>query len=185
IAQGHMVQIGEQFFWLQRVVATGIDIAHLTRIDTKEGTFNADFYFWIRYAGGDDLPSRIEFSDFTGTFDAAHPLRSSVEDGINYRVWHLSGNFKTNFNLHDYPFDTQALVIRLRNRDHPRDQIVYAIDTFGLQLDVSGRSGGNADAFSDLQLWRVVTVVPFVASSSIQSTLGEPALFGTSNRTEY
>lgn len=185
IALGHMVQIGDQFFWLQRVVATGIDIAHLDRVDTKEGTFHADFYFWIRYAHGDDLPSEVEFADFTGTFDPAHPLRSSVEEGIDYRLWRVSGTFKANFNLHDYPFDTQALVIRLRNREHPREQIAYAIDRSGLQLDQSGRAAGNSDAFSDLQLWRVVVVAPFVASSSIQSTLGEPALFGTSSRTEY
>jgi ABC-type branched-subunit amino acid transport system substrate-binding protein len=185
IALGHMVQIGDKFFWLQRVVSTGIDLARLSRVDTKEGTFNADFYFWLRYAGSDDLPSQIEFSDFSGSFDAARPLRSSVENGINYRLWHLAGNFKTNFNLHDYPFDTQALVIRMRNREYPREQIVYAIDTSGLQLDESGRTSGNSDAFADLQLWRVVTVAPFVASFSIRSTLGEPALFGTSNRTEY
>jgi branched-chain amino acid transport system substrate-binding protein len=185
IALGHMVQIGEQFFWLQRVVATGIDIARLDRVDTKDGSFYADFYFWIRYAGGDDLPSQVEFSDFTGSFDAAHPLRSSVDQGIDYRLWRVRGNFKTNFNLHDYPFDTQALVIRLRNRDHPREQIAYAIDTAGLQLDRSGRSAKDSGAFNDLQLWRVRSVAPFAASSSIQSTLGEPALFGTTNRTEY
>jgi hypothetical protein len=185
IMLGHMVQIGDQFFWLQRVVATGIDLARLDRVDTKEGTFHADFYFWMRYAHGDTLPTEVEFADFSGTFDPAHPLRSSVEEGIDYRVWRVSGTFKGNFNLHAYPFDTQALVIRLRNREHPREQIAYAIDTSGLTLDPSGRSIGNPEAFSDLQLWRVVVVAPFVASSSIQSTLGEPALFGTSNRTEY
>jgi branched-chain amino acid transport system substrate-binding protein len=185
IALGHMVQIGDQFFWLQRVVSTGIDLAQLNRIDTKEGTFSADFYLWLRYAGGDDLPSQVAFSDFSGTFDADHPLRSGVEDGITYRLWHVSGTFKASLNLHDYPFDTQALVIRLRNREHPREQIAYAIDTFGLRLDASGRSSARSDAFRDLQLWQVVTVAPFVSSYSIQSTLGEPALFGTSSRTEY
>jgi ABC-type branched-subunit amino acid transport system substrate-binding protein len=185
IAQGHMVQIGEQFFWLQRVVSTGINIARINAIDTKDGTFNADFYLWIRYAGGDDLPSQIEFSDFEGNFDAAHPLRASVEDGIDYKLWRVNGTFKASFNLHDYPFDTQALVIRLQNREHPHDQIVYAIDTFGLEADARGLAGRNSDAFSDLQLWQVVTVAPFVTSFSIQSALGQPALFGTANRTEY
>jgi ABC-type branched-subunit amino acid transport system substrate-binding protein len=184
MAQGHIVQIGERFFWLQRVVSTGIDIARLNWIDTKDGSFNADFFLWMRYAAGDDLPSHIEFSDFTGSFDAAHPLRASVEDGIDYRLWRARGTFKASFNLHDYPFDTQALVIRLRNRDHPRDQIVYAIDTFGLQADQHGPPGAG-DAYADLQLWQVVNVAPFVTSFSIQSALGQPALFGTRNRTEY
>ena len=182
---GHIVQIKDDFYWLQRVVYTGIDITHLNRIDIKEGTFNADFYLWMRCADGDDMPSQIELSGFSGNFDASRPLQSGREDGLDYRLWRVSGNFKANFDLHDYPFDTQALLIRLQNRDHPREQIAYAIDTFGLQLDRRGQSGGSSDAFRDLQLWHVVAVRPFVDSFSVQSTLGKPELFGTANRTEY
>ena len=185
IAQGRIVQIGEQFFWLQRVVATGIDAARLDRIDTKDGSFNADFYLWMRYGSGDDLPGQVEFSDFSGSFDPAHPLRSNEEDGMAYRLWHIRGTFKANFNLHDYPFDTQALVIRLRNREHPREQIAYAIDTAGMQLDASGHASKTNSAFSDLQLWRVSAVAPFASTYSIQSSLGEPALLGSTSRTEY
>lgn len=182
IAQGHIVRLGDRFFWLQRVVSTGINLVQLDRVDIKEGTFRADFYLWLRYASGDDLPSHIGLADFNGIFDVAHPLRSSVEDGIEYRLWRINGTFKASFNLHDYPFDTQALVIRVQNRDYPSDQIVYAIDTFGLQADARNL---DADAFKELQLWHVVNVAPFVTASSIQSALGQPALFGTPNRTEY
>jgi hypothetical protein len=185
IELAHMVQIGEQFYWLQRVVHTGIDITHLNRIDIKEGTFNADFYLWMRYADGDDLPTQIEFSGFSGSFDINKPLQSGVEDGLDYRLWRVSGNFKANFDLHDYPFDTQKLLIRLQNRDHPREQISYAIDTFGLRLDRQGLSAGSGDAFRDLQLWQLTGVRPFVDSFSVQSTLGKPALFSTANRTEF
>ncbi len=186
IKQGHMVQIGEKFYWLQRVVYTGIDITHLDRIDAKEGTFNADFYLWMRYAEGDNLPSQIELTGFSGAFESDHPLQSSQEEGQDYRLWRVSGKFKANFDLHDYPFDTQTLLIRLQNRDHPREQIAYAIDTFGLQLDRRGKSSVDIqEAFRDLQQWHVTAVRPFVDFFSIESTLGKPALFGTSNRTEY
>lgn len=182
---GHIVQIKDDFFWLQRVVYTGIDITNLNGIDVKEGTFNAEFYLWMRYADGDDWPSQIALSDFSGSFDAGKPLQSGQEDGLDYRLWRVSGKFKANFDLHDYPFDTQALLIRLQNRDHPREQIAYAIDTFGLHLDRRGESAGSSDAFRNLQLWHVVAVRPFVDSFSVQSTLGKPELFGTANRTEY
>jgi branched-chain amino acid transport system substrate-binding protein len=183
--QGHILEIGEEFYWLQRIVATGIDIVRLNAIDIKAGTFNADFYFWMRYADGDASPERIEFPGFLGKFDGEHPLKSSVVDGTVYRLWRMSGDFKGDFDLHDYPFDTQALVIRMRNVAFPRERIAYAIDTFGLKLDDVRRSVSNGEAFRDLQLWRAIAVRPFTETFSIQSTLGNPALFETPNRMEY
>ena len=182
---GHLVQVDDRFFWLQRLVATGIDLTHVSSIDIKTGTFNAEFYFWLRYDAGDDLPSEVEFSDFSGNFDPARPLQSVTENGIAYRLWRLRGDFKADYNLHDYPFDTQALVIRLRNRGQPRELISYAIDTFGLKLDTAGKSATSNEAFRDLQLWKVIAVRPFAEGFTIPSTLGNPTLFATANRTEY
>ncbi len=59
IAAGRIVTIGDRFFWLQRVVYAGINIAHLGGIDIKARTFNADVYVWLRYGGDDDAPTHI------------------------------------------------------------------------------------------------------------------------------
>ena len=184
--QGHIVQLGEQFYWLQRVVYTGIDVIHLNRVDVREGTFNADLYLWMRYAGTDDIPARIEFPDLAKRFDPAHPLQAGQEDGLNYRIYRLNGDFKANFDLHDYPFDTQSLLIRLVNPDHPRDEVAYVTDAFGLRLGTASLSHTDgSDAYRNLQLWHVTSVRPFVETVSVSSTLGKPALFSTRNRTEY
>ena len=184
--QGHIVQIGEEFYWLQRVVYTGIDITQLNRVDIKEGTFSADFYLWMRYGGGDDLPTDVEFTGFSGAFDPARPLQSGREDGLNYRLYRVSGTFKANFDLHDYPFDRQSLLIRLMNRSRPLDEVTYVIDTFGLQLDKPGRPpADSSDAYRNLQLWHVTDAHPFVDAFSVRSTLGKPALFDTASRVEY
>ena len=184
--EGHIVQLNEEFYWLQRVVYTGIDITRLNRVDIREGTFNADFYLWMRYGGTDDLPTQIEFSDFSGSFDPAHPLQSGREDGLNYRLYRVSGNFKANYDLHDYPFDKQSLLIRLQNRSHPLQEVAYVIDSFGLQLYQPDRPPpSGSEAFRNLQLWHATTVRPFVDAFSISSTLGKPALFDTASRNEY
>ena len=183
--QGHIVQIGEEFFWLQRVVYTGIELTRLNRVDVKEGTFTADFYLWMRYAGTDNLPTQVKFSDFTGSFDPAKPLQSRVEDGLNYRLYQVSGTFKANYDLHDYPFDQQSLLIRLQSQSHPLQEIAYVIDAFGLQLDKPGHSAAASEAFRNLEVWQPVAVRPFVDSFSVSSTLGEPALFDTANRIVY
>jgi len=183
--QGHVVRIDNELYWLQRVVYTGIDITYLNQVNERNGTFNAEFYLWMRYGGDDDLPTHVEFSGFSGDFDPAKPLESSQEDGLNYRLYKVNGTFKANFDLHDYPFDSQSLAIHLRNQDHPRDEIAYIIDTFGLQLDRPKLPDSESDAYRSLQLWRVDSVRRFVDSFSISSTLGKPGLFSTANRTEY
>jgi branched-chain amino acid transport system substrate-binding protein len=182
---GHIVRIGGEFFWLQRVVYTGIEPIRLSGVDVKDGVFSGDFYHWMRYSGADDLPTHVKFSDFSGSFDPARPLQSRVEDGLNYRLYQVSGTFKADFDLHDYPFDRQSLLIRLQNQSHPVQEIAYVIDAFGLQLDKPGHDPAASAAFRNLELWHVIAVDPFVEAFSVSSTLGEPALFDTSNRVEY
>ncbi len=180
------VQIGGAPYSIQRVVYTGIDIIHLNRVDVRDGTFNAEFYLWMRYGGEDDSPTKIEFSGFLGSFDPTRPLQSERLGGLNYRLYRLSGNFKGNFDLHDYPFDRQGLLIHLQNRDYARDQVFYVVDTAGLRSGPqAGGASGDDDAFRDLQLWHVLGIRSFVDSFSIRSTLGKPTLFSTADRTEY
>jgi hypothetical protein len=52
-----VIRVRQQFYWLQRVVYTGIDINQISRVDTSKGTFTFDFYLWFRYAGDDEVRS--------------------------------------------------------------------------------------------------------------------------------
>jgi len=161
---GHIVNIGDRFFWLQRVVYAGIDIVHLGSIDLKAGTFNVDFYLWLRYGGHDDLPSHIELPSLQrGSFDPARPAETGKQDDLNYRVWRVSGDIKAEFDLHDFPFDSQSLLVRFQNHEAPREQIAYVIDTSGLHLHRPDPGPvGARSAFRDLQLWHVADIRYFV-----------------------
>jgi branched-chain amino acid transport system substrate-binding protein len=182
---GHIVNIGDRFFWLQRVVYAGIDIAHLGSIDLKAGT--VDFYLWLRYGGHDDLPSHIELPGLQrGSFDPAHPAETGKQDDLNYRVWRVSGDIKAEFDLHDFPFDSQSLLVRFQNHEAPREQIAYVIDTSGLHLHRPDPGPvGARSAFRDLQLWHVADIRYFVDAFSISSTQGKTAFFDTDDRNEY
>jgi len=183
---GHVVQIGNVLYWVQRVVYTGIDVTHLSDVDVRNGTFQAQFYLWMRYAGTDNLPTNVEFPDLKGSFDPAHPDETGIEDRLNYRLYRVQGTFKDSYDLHDFPFYQQHLLLRLQNRQQPREQIAYVIDTFGLHTRDAGISARqNSAAFRDLQLWHVQAVRPFIEAFSISSTIGKPELFDTANRIEY
>ena len=78
VRMGYIVSLGSRQYWLQRVVYTGIDINRVNRIDVKQGTFNIDFYLWMRYSGEDDTPTQMEFPAFLrkGGFDPKRVLKT-------------------------------------------------------------------------------------------------------------
>lgn len=118
---GNILAVGNDYFWRQYVVYTGMDITRLSQLDQKNFTFTADFYLWFRYAKNADLKN-ITFpgakSSVTGQsiFEPDHPIESGITDnGLNYRLYRVRGLFKTRFDLRDYPFDSQKLAIALQN----------------------------------------------------------------------
>jgi hypothetical protein len=186
-AKGRVVSFGARHYWLQRAVYTGIDINRVNRIDVKQGTFNIDFYLWMRFAGADDAPTRVEFPALLdkGAFDPMRPTQTGQEDGLNYRLYRVSGDFKASFDLHDYPFDIQKLLLHFQNTEQRRELVTYVIDRFGLRLTGEEASTVEDDAYSGLQLWRFLQLNYYVNALSSGSTLGKPSLFEAGARTEH
>ena len=185
--KGYVLSFGDQHYWVQRVVYTGIDIVRLNRIDVKQGTFNVDFYLWMRFAGEGDGQTQVQFPTLLDrdAFDPARPLQSGQEDGLNYRLYRISGDFKTRYELHNYPFDTQQLLLHFRNTQQRRELITYVIDRFGLRLADERTSLVEDGAYSGLELWRFLGLRYFVDSLSSGSTLGKAALFDSGLKTEF
>jgi branched-chain amino acid transport system substrate-binding protein len=79
---------------------------------------------------GDTDPAEIQFPDMRqGDFDPALPVvRHELPDGAVYRLWHLRGEFRNEFDLHRFPFDRQTVAMRLFNTRAASDRIVYALD---------------------------------------------------------
>jgi branched-chain amino acid transport system substrate-binding protein len=185
--KGHVASFGNRHYWIQHVVYTGIDIVRLNRIDVKQGTFNVDFYLWMRFAGDDDGQTQVQFPALldAGTFDPARPLQIGQEDGLNYRLYRINGDFKARYELHNYPFDTQQLLLHFRNTQQRQELVTYVIDRFGLRLADDRSSLVEDGAYSGLELWRFVRLRYFVDSLSSGSTLGKAALFDSGLKTEF
>jgi branched-chain amino acid transport system substrate-binding protein len=133
---GAVVPIADgRFARFQRVVYTGIYLNEIARLDLLQSSFTADFYLWLRSAAaadrsGDAHPAEIQFPDMRrGDFDPTLPaLRRDLQDGSVYRLWHVRGEFRNEFDLHRFPFDRQTLAVRLFNSRAASDRIVYALD---------------------------------------------------------
>ena len=187
---GNILAVGDDYFWRQHVVYTGMDITRLSQLEQKSSRFAADFYLWFRYAEDADL-SNVTFpgakSSVTGQpiFSFDRPIESGTsEDGLNYRLYRVRGLFKTGFDLRDYPFDRQQLEIALQNGKTPSNRLMYVIDTFGLRLPQADATSQNID-FKIPELWKFKGLQYARETFRTTSTEGNPQLFNTDNRVDY
>src|SRR5262249_33577163 len=118
----------------QRVVYTGVYVNEVPRLDIARSAFTADIYLWMRFARGDASddtdPTAIDFPDLLqGNFNAKRPsLERDLDDGTTYRLWRMRGEFKNDFDLHNYPLDRQTLAIRFFNAQAASDRLIYVQD---------------------------------------------------------
>ena len=183
LAAGHVIRIRQNFYWLQRVVYTGIDINQISRVDTSKGTFTADFYLWFRYAG-DDAVRDVELNAATekSPYEPKAPLLEQRIKGLHYSLYRVRGDFHAVYDFHDYPFDSQSLTLRLTNPRLTREQVIYAIDTFGLRLP---STDGGVSNLRPLANWDFTHILYGSDSLSSHSTRGQPGAFHTNYETQF
>jgi ABC-type branched-subunit amino acid transport system substrate-binding protein len=123
-----------EFYRLQRVVQTGTFLNVIPHVNVAKSSFGADFYLWLRYArdagpGAAD-PVDIGFPDMlSGSFKPSEPAETTeMDDGTEYRLWRIQGEFRNEFDLRRFPYDRQHLQIQFFNTRASSDRIVYVLD---------------------------------------------------------
>jgi branched-chain amino acid transport system substrate-binding protein len=185
-----------RFARLQRVAYAGIYVNEIPRVDLPHSSFIADFYFWLRSAArpGEIDASEIQFPDMRrGDFDPALPaVRRDLPDGSVYRLWHVRGEFRNEFDLHRFPFDQQTLALRLFNTRAASDRIVYAVDRRAAATAAPGPQAGasvpqaaderlpsvSPGAFRALTQWHALWTEARRDVLVTPSALGDPLLLG-------
>jgi branched-chain amino acid transport system substrate-binding protein len=159
------------YYRLQRVVQTGTYLNLIPRVDVAKSSFGADFYLWLRFAGdaGPDASDPVDISFpgmLSGRFDPNAPAEATVmADGAQYRLWRVQGEFRSDFDLHRFPFDRQTLQLRFFNARASSDHIIYVLDrrsrTNNLPAaPISPNSGGSGAA----------SAAPLAAVTDVQSS---------------
>jgi branched-chain amino acid transport system substrate-binding protein len=213
LASGEVFEaIPGRFVRRQRVVYTGVFINEMPRVDMSRASFSADFYLWMRFApdAGPNTfdPTDIRFSGvISGTFNRATPSEErSMPDGTVYRLWHVDGEFRNDFDLRLFPFDRQVMRLAFFNSRADANRVVYVLDRGSLRggglqplAPTAGDGGLSAHAataaetsasvvspiaFRELSQWQPIAASELRENLVTESPLGYPAQFGAERARE-
>ena len=179
LEEGNILVIDDHFMYKTTVIYTGIDINELSNIDSRNGTFSADFYLWFRHRGSLDY-SKIEFLNAAKDIHLNDAIMEMDIDAVSYSAYRVKGDFQEAFTFRDYPFDSQTLSIRFRHKNLDSNRLLFVADDIGMQRD-----GGKAPVESPIKHsildpageWHLQDVLVFSDISATDSTLGNPRMF--------
>jgi hypothetical protein len=104
--------------------------------DIKTGTFTADFF--LSLTSHEPMPA-INLVGSNGKLDEAKEV---IADKPTFKLYRLSGKFKSPPSLRQYPFDAQSLKIVLEDDVHGIDQLRFSVDKERVQLARGFRAMG-------------------------------------------
>ncbi|MFJ7960681.1 hypothetical protein ACIQ62_30750 [Streptomyces sp. NPDC096319] len=114
----------------------GAYVTDLYGFDVSPRTINADFWLWSVCPTADlDVTRRLEF---VNAKDASQSDRSVERVGNEY--WSqvkVSGTFRQEFDLREYPFDEQNVKIRIEDSEYDSSQFTYVADNANSGYDHS------------------------------------------------
>src|SRR3989338_527607 len=102
-------------------VETAIYVLNLGKFDVATGSFTADFY----------LDMKCQEKCNVGDFEFMNGRASSVDkiiDEDTEKFYRIQGNFNSNVDLKDFPFDSQKMQIIIEDKLNSIDKIKYVQD---------------------------------------------------------
>ncbi len=186
VETGHMLLMDNQYSHVTNVVYTGLDMIEISNLDLNDDSVTLDFYIWFRHQGDFDAENIVFINSFDD-IQLGDPIAEEEIAGYSYKAYRVKGNFTTDFQFQDYPFDTQQLVIRFRHANETRDRLIYVRDDVGMQ-------GSNSDSiiqrFNNTHVFEISGWTPsrafiFQDIARSDTTLGNPRFFETSLDIEY
>ena len=176
VVKGDLVLLGSNLLKEARIVYCGMELNHISHLKLKDSSYNADFYLWFRYKG-DFNPQNIIILNARDPIKLGQPLSSVKIKDMTVEAYHIKGTFQNIFDLHDFPFLKLQLKINFRHNTYTRDQLIYAVDPFGLPdnlmkkklLKIKGAIGW----------WFVDNMELYQDVLTNKSSLGAPEIFSS------
>jgi|GEM_PF-1627500 len=122
------------------VVYTGLLPERIEAIDAATGTARLTFDLWFRFQGTPPVAD-IVFANAAEPIRLGEPTETVSTNGIEYRLYHVSGRFKGNFDGRPLVPGHLATGIQFTHRTLSREQLIYVVDAGGRSVtDTSAES---------------------------------------------
>ncbi|MBI3272814.1 MAG: hypothetical protein HYZ53_27755 [Planctomycetes bacterium] len=163
-------------------VLIGLYVLDFWGLDVSKGLFYTDFYVWFRWKDEKFDPSGIEYMNAQGKVDIQENEKLVVGDQ-HYVCLRVRGQFRGNFPLHKYPFDSQKLTIEIEHQMMETYQMVFVADRE--MYDGTSRDLNLQGREQDLRIagWTVRGVAQEVDTHRYETDWGHPR--PTGKQTDY
>jgi len=112
-------------------VLVGVYVLNVGKVDLSTGGYTVDFYLSMRCAAAKCDLGNFEFMN-------GRAVSSRLEENsTNERFWRIQADLYENLDLHDYPFDSHTLVIRIEDVSLTTQNLTYAPDPSNSGVDPS------------------------------------------------
>ena len=179
-----VVTLGDRILYRVDVVRVGVRGRRFGAIDFNEGTFEFDFHLWFRQAGNDlGSVEDVVFNNALGPIDLGEPVEEFRAGEEHYRLYRARGSFRAD--TLDAPYGRHVLALSLHHRWRTRDDLVFAVDSVGMNL---GRRGAHASRFRRAEellgdgSWTVANSI-FFESAVEEHALGHPRFLAGASAT--
>jgi hypothetical protein len=107
-------------------VTVGLYLTDIYDVDLKKSTYTADFYVWFKWKG-DVNPRRFEIIN---GYIASKNIDSFITvNGVHHLSYRCRAVLHGQFNLSDYPWDTQLVPIMIEDDDADIRELIYIADS--------------------------------------------------------
>lgn len=187
VAAGRAAELGGRVLARRQIVSTGINVNEIRDLDTRDGTYFADFFLWLKYVG-DDTAGDVTFLNAVepGLTPGAEIRRTTTGD-TTYRLHRVAAKFKADLDFRAFPFDRQSVKVVLQNRVLPSENVVYVTDRAVLDQSKEDRLRGAADVgagINQIANWDAEDLHFYRDTVGTTGRLGDPAA-ATSGGTYY
>jgi TRAP transporter TAXI family solute receptor len=167
-----------RFYYEQRVVEmpvrvfTGLFVKEIYDFEVESGTFHVKGGIWFRWRG------RLESDNESFPFRLTNGELNSVEfrdseyfGGWTYVYYEIDATMRGKFAMHDYPFDTQQVVLQIEHEHLGADQVEFVADE---NLDGSKRDLLRSLGSRTVNDWWVSSVRHDTSTFVTPTDLGNP-----------
>ncbi|MCX5943865.1 MAG: hypothetical protein NTZ53_00825 [Cyanobacteria bacterium] len=147
------------------LVKVGIYITRLDNFNLKQKSFDASFWLWSVMPN--DVSSRLDSVEFVNS--EAIKLSNSYSKKTPSGVWNqrkVMGTFHHDWDMRNFPFDHQDLLIELEESEDYLSELVYVPDP----------AESIVDGDLEIKGWRIVSSEVRAGSKTYMSHFGDPAI---------